>query len=143
MKESMKALEELSHSNRLAISAAEQSDKGTEPAYARHLKSYLSWWSTDQGMRMAQAPGWKEIPALPITCLKGLAFLSYETTREKKKRNSSETLEGTTVGKSQGSSSHLCTRATIASIINTSTRMTVMPTVKLREDTRIRAFESA
>ncbi|KAJ7194168.1 hypothetical protein C8J57DRAFT_1108882 [Mycena rebaudengoi] len=83
MKESMKALEELSHSNRLAISAAEQSDKGTEPAYARHLKSYLSWWSTDQGMRMAQAPGWKEIPALPITALKVSLFLSYETTREK------------------------------------------------------------
>ncbi|KAJ6482394.1 hypothetical protein DFH09DRAFT_830608, partial [Mycena vulgaris] len=72
-----------SHTNRLAISAAEQSDKGTEPAYLRHFKSYMWWWPMDQSMRKAEDSTWKEIPALPITATKVAIFLAYETTREK------------------------------------------------------------
>jgi hypothetical protein len=81
--QSMKVLEAGSHELRLRISAQEQSDKGTEPAYQRHLKNYLAWWANDQAARTTQDPTWKEVPSLPITATKVAWFLEYETTREK------------------------------------------------------------
>ncbi|KAJ6544716.1 hypothetical protein B0H10DRAFT_1932947, partial [Mycena sp. CBHHK59/15] len=101
MQRSMRVLEARSHDVRLGISADEQAGKGTEPAYARHVRSYESWWALNQASRVEADPSWKEVPAHPITVTKVTLFLEYETTREKKKRGSSETQAGTTVGKSQ------------------------------------------
>ncbi|KAJ7433783.1 hypothetical protein FB451DRAFT_316231, partial [Mycena latifolia] len=138
----MRVLEAVSHANRLAISSAEQSDKGTEPAYMHHFNSYMSWWPMDQAQRKSGDPSWKEISALPITATKVSLFLAHETTREKKKHNSSETIAGTTVGKSQ-----------ILQVISALEHYRLNhqheypnnrdAQIKLREDTRIRAYESA
>jgi hypothetical protein len=83
LQQSMRVLEAGSHELRLRISAQEQSDKGTEPAYQRHLMNYLAWWANDQAARTAQDSTWKEVPSLPITATKMAWFLEYETTREK------------------------------------------------------------
>ncbi|KAJ6558623.1 hypothetical protein DFH09DRAFT_1084136 [Mycena vulgaris] len=100
------------------------------------------WWQMDQGRRTAEDAKWKEIPALPITATKVALFLAYETTREKKKRNSSETLRGTTVGKSQ-----------VLQVISALENYRLNhqheypdhreALVKLRDDTHVWKFESA
>ncbi|KAJ7461062.1 hypothetical protein FB451DRAFT_1498168 [Mycena latifolia] len=138
----MRVLEAVSHANRLAISSAGQLDGGTEPAYMCHFNSYMSWWPMDQAQRKSGDPSWKEIPALPITATKVSLFLAHEITREKKKRNSSEMIAGTTVGKSQ-----------ILQVISALEHYQLNhqheypnnreAQIKLREDTRIRAYESA
>ncbi|KAJ7312517.1 hypothetical protein DFH08DRAFT_1044630 [Mycena albidolilacea] len=118
----------------------------TEPAYQRHLKNYLAWWANDQAARTTQDPTWKEVPSLPITATKVAWFLEYETTREKRKRKSapddSDTHAGTTVG-----------RAGIQQAISALEHHRLNhqheypndreAQTKLRDDTRIQAFESA
>ncbi|KAJ7035722.1 hypothetical protein C8F04DRAFT_1341641 [Mycena alexandri] len=100
IQKSMRVLDASTHAVRLSVTAQEQSEKGTEPVYRRHYSNYQTWFQMDQGTRNAQDSTWKEVPALPITATKVSLFLEYETSREKKKRNSSETHNGTTIGKS-------------------------------------------
>ncbi|KAJ7017768.1 hypothetical protein C8F04DRAFT_881970, partial [Mycena alexandri] len=100
IQQSMRVLDASTHAVRLTVATQEQSEKGTEPAYRRHYSNYQTWFQMDQGLRTAQNSTWKEVPALPINATKVALFLEYETSREKKKRNSSETFNGTTIGKS-------------------------------------------
>ncbi|KAJ6620587.1 hypothetical protein B0H10DRAFT_2215859 [Mycena sp. CBHHK59/15] len=144
LQRSIQVLEARSHDVRLGISADEQAGKGTDPAYARHVRSYESWWALNQASRVEADPSWKEVPAHPITVTKVTLFLEYETTREKKKRGSSETQAGTTVGKSQVLqviSAHENYRINHQHLNNYKNDPEAR--VKLRDDTRIRTFESA
>jgi len=80
----LSVLEAESHQHRMAIQDSITSGKGTEVAYARHVKNYEDWWLRDQNRRMSEAGAtWKEIPAHPITAAKAALFLHYEMMRPK------------------------------------------------------------
>lgn len=71
------------HNNRLAITQQMASGKGTESAYARHMKNYYKFWEADQAERLRRDPFWKPMPPEPITVSNAALFLQYETTRPK------------------------------------------------------------
>lgn len=71
------------HNNRLAIAQQMTAGKGTESAYARHMKNYYEFWEADQVERLRRDPFWKPMPAEPITVRNAALFLQYETTRTK------------------------------------------------------------
>lgn len=78
-----KLLDKETHTNRLTIQDQMASGKGTETAYARHLKRYFEFWDADQEERTRRDPYWKKIPAEPITVRNVALFLQYETSRTK------------------------------------------------------------
>ncbi|KAF8078428.1 hypothetical protein FPV67DRAFT_54136 [Lyophyllum atratum] len=59
------------------------SGKGTESAYARHIKNYIAFWTEDQARRCQDDPLWTIMSAHPITVTKAAVFLEYESTRAK------------------------------------------------------------
>ncbi|KAJ7761274.1 hypothetical protein DFH07DRAFT_771599 [Mycena maculata] len=143
------AVSQLATTNRLCTmvirskkQAKEQADKATPKTYSRHYNCYETWWNTFEAAKILRNRQLVALPAMPIIAAKVVMFLQYETTREKKKRGSTETIAGSSVGKSQVSqvisaleqfrhdSQHLykdCPEAQIP----------------LRHDQRIRQFESA
>ncbi|KAJ7846497.1 hypothetical protein B0H14DRAFT_3678794 [Mycena olivaceomarginata] len=139
---SLQLLESQAHTVRLEIRAREQESKATPKTYGRHVNSYQSWWDLSEAAKVIRDPTLAALPALPIIAAKVAMFLQYENTREKKKRRTTETIAGSSIGKSQISqvisaledyrrnSQHLykdCLEAQIP----------------LRNDQRIRQFESA
>lgn len=81
--DSYEALEDISHNNRLALQAEMTRGKGTELAYARHLKDYIAFWDSDQVMRAASDLAYQYIPCFPITATKVAIYLAYATKRGK------------------------------------------------------------
>ncbi|KAF8057163.1 hypothetical protein FPV67DRAFT_576935 [Lyophyllum atratum] len=77
-------LHQQTHQNRLALQEDMTSGKGTEEAYARHLKEYHAFWAEDQVRLCREDPSWVAMDAQPITVIKAAIFLEYETTRWKK-----------------------------------------------------------
>ncbi|KAF5377311.1 hypothetical protein D9615_006350 [Tricholomella constricta] len=77
------ALQRQSHENRLANQEDSVSGKGTESAYARHIKNYVAFWVEDQARRQEENPLWIAMNAHPITVTKAAIFLEHETTRNK------------------------------------------------------------
>ncbi|KAJ3492579.1 hypothetical protein NLJ89_g11203 [Agrocybe chaxingu] len=71
-------------------------DKGTEKAYARHIRNYEKWWASDQARRQDEAECkstiWHPLPAHPITPTKAAIFLDYELHRPKKSAAGKELL---------------------------------------------------
>ncbi|KIJ04442.1 hypothetical protein PAXINDRAFT_22268 [Paxillus involutus ATCC 200175] len=131
------------HAIRDRISAEERADKETKRSYERHVQNYVAWWENEQSRLACEDPARPLIPAFPITPAKVVLFLDYETTREKKKRGNQEgTVTGSTVGKSQ-----------IAQAISAledrrrneqhKYKHVADTQQRLRDDTRIRAIESA
>lgn len=80
---SLTRLDDESHLNRLALQREMVEGKGTEEAYARHLKSYAAFWDMFQAQNMAKDPSWTEVPAHPITAAKVAHFLQHEAQRNK------------------------------------------------------------
>jgi hypothetical protein len=80
---SLDALDATSHAIRLRLAAEERADKGTNNAYARHVRNYVTYWDRYQAEMVADNPAWTSVPALPISAAKVLIFLDYERTREK------------------------------------------------------------
>lgn len=78
-----KILDAETHANRLAIAAQMTAGKGTESAYARHMKNYYEFWEADQAERLRLDPFRKFVPPEPITIGNVALFLQYETTRTK------------------------------------------------------------
>ncbi|KAJ7858249.1 hypothetical protein B0H14DRAFT_2224631, partial [Mycena olivaceomarginata] len=89
-----------------------------------------------------QNPRLVALPAMPIIAAKVVMFLQYETTREKKKRGSNETIAGSSVGKSQISQviSALESYRLNSQHLHKDCPDTQIP---LQSDARIRQFESA
>ena len=83
MAHSLAYLDAASHDVRARRLAEERSNKGTGPAYARHICNYCEWWDMYQGQCHEQDPLWVLVPALPITPAKAALFLDHELTREK------------------------------------------------------------
>ncbi|KAG1879431.1 hypothetical protein C8R48DRAFT_685646, partial [Suillus tomentosus] len=139
---SLDALDATSHEIRLRLVAEERTDKGTNDAYARHVRNYVAYWDQYQAEMVANNPTWTSVPALPISAAKVLIFLNHERTREKRKPGSSDTIPGSNVGKSviqqaisaledwRMSHHHLYLGVPEAQ-------------VRLRDDNRIRQIESA
>lgn len=139
---SLDALDATSHAIRLRLAAEERADKGTNNAYARHVRNYVTYWDRYQAEMVADNPAWTSVPALPISAAKVLIFLDYERTREKRKPGLSDTIPGSNVGKSviqqaisaledwRMSHHHLYLGVPEAQ-------------VRLRDDNRIRQIESA
>ncbi|KAG1817805.1 hypothetical protein DFJ58DRAFT_888716 [Suillus subalutaceus] len=100
MQRSLDALYVTSHEIRLRLAAEERADKGTNEAYARHVRNYIAYWDRYQAEMVADTPAWTSVPALPISAAKVFIFLNYERTREKRKPGSSDTIPGSNVGKS-------------------------------------------
>ncbi|KAF8060118.1 hypothetical protein FPV67DRAFT_1706583 [Lyophyllum atratum] len=98
---SLQALNDETHTTCNKVLAAEQDDKSTGGSYMRALNRYKIWWSADQARAISEDPMRKEIPALPITAAKAAAFLSYKSTRPKRKQGSNTEVLGTRVGSSQ------------------------------------------
>ncbi|KAJ6533858.1 hypothetical protein DFH09DRAFT_970435, partial [Mycena vulgaris] len=88
----MALLESESHALRLQSQAKEQEDKGTFKTYRRHFGSYQIWWDLSEAKKVSQNPHLVAIPALPITAAKVAMFLQYESSREKKKRGTAESM---------------------------------------------------
>lgn len=80
---SLTALEEQTHTNRLAAQQKMVKEKGTNTAYSRHIQNYEKFWTLDQARRVEEDPAWTFIPSHPITVTKAAIFLQYETTRSK------------------------------------------------------------
>ncbi|KAJ7836470.1 hypothetical protein B0H14DRAFT_3704951 [Mycena olivaceomarginata] len=127
-------LESQAHTVRLEIRAREQESKAT-PKDIRAACQFVP-------IVVIRDPTLAALPALPIIAAKVAMFLQYESTWEKKQRGTTETIAGSSIGKSQISqvisaledyrrnSQHLykdCLEAQIP----------------LRNDQRIRQFESA
>lgn len=83
MQRSLDALNAASHDIRLRLAVDERADKGTNGAYARHVRNYTLYWDRHQCEMVAQDPTWTPVPAMPITAAKALIFLNQERTREK------------------------------------------------------------
>ena len=83
LSESLSKIKDQAHANRLTIQQQLIEGKGTEEAYTRHVKSYLSFWSSFQDQKIKEDPQWARIPAHPITGDKVAIFLQHETTRNK------------------------------------------------------------
>ncbi|KAJ7445605.1 hypothetical protein FB451DRAFT_1055529 [Mycena latifolia] len=139
---SISLLEVESHALRLESQAKEQGDKATGKTYARHFNSYSTWWDLAEATKISKNPHLVAIPALPITAAKAAMFLQYESTREKKKRGSNDTIAGSSIGKSQISQ---VISALESHRINFQHEHKSCPEaqIPLRTDTRIRQFESA
>ncbi|KAJ7653548.1 hypothetical protein DFH06DRAFT_1417086 [Mycena polygramma] len=101
IKLSLQQLESHSHAIRLEIQAKEQVDKATPKIYGRQFGSYDTWFNTFQLETVAKNPHLVALPSMPIIASKVVPFLQIESTREKKKRGSTETIAGSSVGKSQ------------------------------------------
>jgi hypothetical protein len=71
------------HDARLVLQAEVRSEKGTDPAYARHLRNYELFTMEDQARRLEKDPKWPVMCPHPITTGKAALFLGYETTRAK------------------------------------------------------------
>jgi hypothetical protein len=76
-------IDQETHANRLAIQAEVVAEKGTDPAYARHLRNYERFIVEDQAARLEKDLGWPVMDPHPITAAKVALFLQYETTRPK------------------------------------------------------------
>ncbi|KAJ7468858.1 hypothetical protein B0H11DRAFT_2436563 [Mycena galericulata] len=139
---SMQLLEAESHAVRLSLQEKEQGDKGTSKSYARQVASYLSWWDDSQAAKVLKNPLLRPIPAFPPTVAKVCMFLQYEASREKKKRGTTETIAGSSVGKSQISQ---VISALESHRVNFQHQYKSCPEaqVPLRSDKRIRQFESS
>ncbi|KAG1839300.1 hypothetical protein DFJ58DRAFT_845729, partial [Suillus subalutaceus] len=83
MQRSLDALDATSHKIWLCLAAEERADKGTNEAYARHVRNYIAYWDRYQAEMVADTPAWTSVPALPISAAKVFIFLNYERTREK------------------------------------------------------------
>jgi hypothetical protein len=83
MQRSLDMLNATSHDIRLRLAADERADKGTNGAYARHVRNYVLYWDQHQCEMVAQDPAWTSVPAMPITAAKAVIFLNQERTREK------------------------------------------------------------
>ncbi|KAJ7153926.1 hypothetical protein C8R43DRAFT_1126596 [Mycena crocata] len=98
---SLQQLDPELHLIQLESRAKEQSNKGTSKSYLRQIASYQAWWDASETVQILQDPRLVAIPAFPVTAAKVAMFLQYETTHEKKKCGTTETVAGTSVGKSQ------------------------------------------
>jgi hypothetical protein len=81
--DSIAAMDNETHANRVSIRESMASGKGTDPAYTRHIRNYEEFMLKDQAARLEENPRWIVVPAHPITATKVAAFLAYETTRPK------------------------------------------------------------
>lgn len=86
MQDSLSAMVDETHVNRLSLREVMTAGKGTESAYLRHIKNYEKFMIADQAARVQQNPLWTSVPAHPITATKVATFLQYETTRTKVSR---------------------------------------------------------
>ncbi|KAG2344262.1 hypothetical protein BDR05DRAFT_999405 [Suillus weaverae] len=78
MQRSLDALDAISHEIHLRLVAEERADKGTNDAYARHVRNYVAYWDGYQAEMVADNSAWTSVPALPISAAKVLIFLNYE-----------------------------------------------------------------
>lgn len=83
IQDSLSAMVDETHMNRLSLREEMTAGKGTESAYLRHIKNYEKFMIADQAARVQQNPLWTSVPAHPITATKAAAFLQHETTRTK------------------------------------------------------------
>lgn len=83
IQDSLSAMVDETHMNRLSLRAEMTAGKGTESAYLRHVKNYEKFMVADQAARVQHNPLWTSVPAHPITATKVAAFLQHETTRTK------------------------------------------------------------
>lgn len=81
LKQQAQIMQQQTHTTRLALQEDTMSGKGTESAYARHLKLYLDFWNADQFLRVQNDPSWIPMNAQPITVTKVALFLKHESTR--------------------------------------------------------------
>ncbi|KAI0071523.1 hypothetical protein K474DRAFT_1606805 [Panus rudis PR-1116 ss-1] len=142
LQDSMDELELRSHNVRREVATKQQADKGTSKSYSRHLKNYLTWWSTYQQEETRKNPVRIPIAAEPIMVAKVAMFLQHEISRPKRKRGSNELQEGTTLGKSaisQAISALEYHRSENAHLYKHDREAQV----PLRSDKRIRMFEEA
>ncbi len=79
----MFAMTQETHARCLALEDSMASETGTQVAYARHLKSYETWWNSDQSRRREEDSTLDHIPPHPITATKVALFLEFETIRPK------------------------------------------------------------
>ncbi|KAF7304773.1 hypothetical protein MKEN_01191400 [Mycena kentingensis (nom. inval.)] len=73
--DSLSLIEAATHEHRLKSIAQQQSDKGTESAYSRHVTAYVKYWDDGQRAWVANHPGCLPVPAMPITATKVAHFL--------------------------------------------------------------------
>ncbi|KAF9232053.1 hypothetical protein BU15DRAFT_67816 [Melanogaster broomeanus] len=111
------------HAVRARVIADERDDKETKRSYARHVRNYVVWWENEQSRLASECPTRPRIPALPITPAKVVLFLDYETTREKLRQS--------------------MPWRTNAGMTSTCTSTSPDTQRRLRDDTRVRAIESA
>ncbi|KAJ7676820.1 hypothetical protein DFH06DRAFT_1428669 [Mycena polygramma] len=130
------------HAIRLEIQAKEQVDKATPKIYGRQFGSYDTWFNAFQLETVAKNPHLVALPSMPIIASKVVPFLQIESTREKKKRGSTETIAGSSVGRSQISG---VISALESYRLNSQHLYPDCPEaqIPLRNDVRIRQFESA
>lgn len=77
----MDALRLETHVDRAALCAKMAEGKGTETAYARHVRNYEAFWQDDQDKKVTKNPLMKPTAALPITATKVCQFLKHEMQR--------------------------------------------------------------
>jgi hypothetical protein len=81
LKRQSQVLDQQTHATRLALQEQMTAGKGTEAAYARHVKNYIEFWDAHQASRLQDNPMWVVMPAHPITATKVAVFLESESTR--------------------------------------------------------------
>ena len=81
--DSLSHLKDEAHWHRLSLQQQMIQGKGTETAYPRHVKAYMSFWLDYQDSKAKEIPGLVRIPAHPIIGDKVAVFLQHESTRNK------------------------------------------------------------
>ena len=80
---SLASIQHEAHLNRLELQKGMTKGKGTDEAYPRHVKNYVTFWEADQERRLKDNPTYTKIPAHPIIGEKVAIFLQHEITRNK------------------------------------------------------------
>ncbi|TFY79269.1 hypothetical protein EWM64_g4743 [Hericium alpestre] len=100
VQEAHNVLEADSHCVHRDLAARSQTDTSTAAKYDAIVRNYSQWWCGYQADLLAQRRIQVALPAFPITATKVTFFLEHETTREKRKQGSKESIPGSSLGKS-------------------------------------------